>query len=215
VSLTLFDDPSTYVDTAGVTWTVGDLDAANRLLRRRHYLGPITAGGARVVVVGERDGEPVACQVWRYPTARLLPNDRTWLELSRWCLTPAAGPNAGSRCHRYAVPWLRSIGARTLLSYSDPSAGHTGSLYRACNWLWAPHWQRLRPPPSGGGEWRRGERQHVKDRWVFHVTKRDPHRDAVLTQRDMGAVRHWQQHASPEQRRWAAVSPYMRSWVPA
>jgi hypothetical protein len=179
--LTLFDDPSAVTDTAGTTWTVGDLDAANWLLRRRHYLGQITAGGAKMVIVGDVDHQPVACQVWRYPTGRQLPNDGTWLELSRWCLTPAAGPDAGSRCHRYTVPHLRARGARTLLSYSDPAAGHSGSLYRACNWLWAPTWHRLRPPPTGNGSWGTtarpapmGRSEPLRDRLDRQALRRTP-----------------------------------------
>ena len=46
------------------------------------------------------------------------------------------------------MPLLRDVGVSTVVSYSDPSAGHTGSLYRACNWIWAPTWLRLRPPPG-------------------------------------------------------------------
>ena len=49
------------------------------------------------------DDVMVACQVWRWPTARMLPSDGSWLELSRWCLTADAGRNAGSRTgqHRF------------------------------------------------------------------------------------------------------------------
>lgn len=195
------------VDT--LQWRTGSLVEANELLAREHYLGPLTAGGAKLVVVGELDGQPVACQVWRRPTSRRLPKDGTWLELSRWCLTPAAGANAGSRCHRAALPLLRELGALTVVSYSDPSAGHTGALYRACNWLWAPTWQRLRPPPSGQGKWSAGgQPQAVKDRWVFHVSKRDAARAALPTD-DLAAVRFWLRTGTPAERRWALQSPYL------
>lgn len=207
--LSLFDLPTETPDALGVAWGPGSLDEANDLLRRAHYLGPLYSGGCELVFAGRRDGEVVACQIWKRPTARHLPNDGTWLELSRWCLTPQAGPNAGSRCHRAALPELRRIGARTLVSYSDPSAGHTGSLYRACNWLWAPHWSRLRPPPSGGGSWDGVTRQEVKDRWVFHLTRLDPER-ARLVCDDAGAVRHWITNGTDDQRRWAQQSPYMK-----
>lgn len=71
----------------------------------------------------------------------------------------------------------------TLVSYSDPSAGHTGALYRACNWDWAPTWLRLRPPPSGNGSWDGSTMQAVKDRWVFCV-RRDSRRGEVLMVKD-------------------------------
>jgi hypothetical protein len=209
--LALFDLPQETPDAHGVSWGPGSLTEANDLLRRAHYLGPLYSGGAELVVAGRRDGEIVACQVWRRPTAWMLPNDGAWLELSRWCLTPAAGPNAGSRCHRASVPLLRDRGARTLVSYSDPSAGHTGALYRACNWLWAPTWHRLRPPPTGQGDWGTG-RQEVKDRWAFHVARHDPTRE-LLVPDDAGALAHWARNATDEERRWAARSPYMGAWV--
>src|SRR5262249_55250956 len=71
----------------------------------------------------------------------------------------------------------------TIISYSDPSRGHTGSLYRACNWWWAPTWHRLRPPPTGNGSWSQGARQSVKDRWVFAI-KKDSSRCEILPRRD-------------------------------
>lgn len=183
---------SLWADVQG--FDVGSLVEANDLLMRRHYLGP--TGRAALVIVQRAEREIVACQVWATPTSRKLPLDGTWLELSRWCLTPEAGKNAGSRMHAYAV---RTIRARlpkvtTLVSYSDPSAGHTGSLYRACNWRWRPTWMRLRPPPSRGGTWDGVTQQEVKDRWVFYL-RRDPRQEDVLRITDEGALRR----ATPEQ----------------
>lgn len=191
-----YDAPGkTAPDSQGVRWSVGSLIEANMLLSEHHYLGPVESGGARVVVTGylvtDQGERPVAVQVWRRPTSRALPADGSWLELSRWCLTPAAGPNAGSRQHRASLTVLRTHlpEVTTLVSYSDPSQGHTGALYRACNWLWAPSWLRLRPPPTGNGDWGTGG-QHVKDRWVFPV-RRDASRGEVLRVGDPGAIRYW------------------------
>ena len=202
------------LDRDDVMWYVGSTEEVHALLRSTHYLGPLASGAVRLVLVGRRDGRVVAAQVWKLPTARMLPNDGTWLELARWCLTPHAGPNAGSRMHRYSVPLLRARKALTLISYSDPSVGHTGALYRACNWHWAPHWQRLRPPPTGGGTWDGITMQEPKDRWVFHVSKHDPQRGRLMCD-DAGAVRHWLRGATAEQLAWAARSPYMRAFLPA
>lgn len=167
-----------------------DLPSANALLSEQHYLGPLRSG-ARYVFGLTIGGELVAVQLWKAPTARNLPNDGTWLELARWCLTPGAGPNAGSRQHAAFVRWLRTTDAAasvtTLVSYSDPSQGHTGALYRACNWSWSPTWHRLRPPPSGNGSWKPGRSQAVKDRWIFRV-RPDPNRGAILHIRDRSVV---------------------------
>lgn len=186
--------------TDDLVWQPVPVDAANGLLDRNHYLGPLRSG-AVYSFGGTIRGEVVAAQLWRYPTSASLPNDGSWLELSRWCLTARSGKNAGSRMHAAFLRWLRSratpattrVGdlvrvvpvdpsaakVTTLVSYSDPSAGHTGALYRSCNWWWAPTWHRLRPPPSGNGTWDGETVQSVKDRWVYPV-RRDPRRESIL-----------------------------------
>lgn len=161
---------------------VGALTEANHLLAEQHYLGPLD--WARFVLCQWRDGAVVGAMVFRPPTSRRLPSDGTWFELSRWCLTPRSGPNAGSRMMKIAVSELRKRWPRltTLVSYSDRSVGHTGVLYRACNWQWRPTWHRLAPPPTGGGSWDGVTMQEPKDRWIYAV-RPDPNRD-LYTQID-------------------------------
>lgn len=143
--------------------------SVNRLLSERHYLGPIDRG--------EAYADQFGVMIFANPTARRLPQGR-WLELVRWCLL--GEKNGGSRQWAAARRWLLSAfpAATTVVSYSDPSVGHTGALYRACNWQWAPTWHRLRPPPSGNGNWGSGK-QAVKDRWVACL-RPDPDRQRLL-----------------------------------
>lgn len=174
--------------TPRLHFSTAPLAEVNLLLARAHYLGPLRGGG-RLVLGGYVDGDLVAAQVWRGPTSRHLPGH--WLELSRWCLTPAAGPNAGSRMQGWAAAHLRRTypDLTTLISYSDPSVGHTGALYRASNWRWAPTWHRLRPPPTANGDWGGKARQAVKDRWVYDLR---PDEDrACLAVNDNGALRRY------------------------
>jgi hypothetical protein len=149
------------------------------LLTEHHYLGATDRG------VAWRDEH--GALVLAAPTARHLPID--WLELTRWCLT--GGPNAGSRQWAAVTRALRRANpkATTVISYSDPSVGHTGALYRACNWWWAPTWHRLRPPPSGNGKWS-VEHQSVKDRWIFALQD-DPRRVLLLCAQDEALLRRW------------------------
>lgn len=198
------------VDGMGVAWSVGHEMDANPLLAEQHYLGPLSSGGYELIFIGTLDDETVAAQVWRGPTSRHLPMDGTWLELSRWCLTPAAGRNAGSRMHRHAVAVIRRLlpNVTTLVSYSDPSHGHTGALYRACNWQWRPTWLRLRTPPTGNGAWAEGDQQEVKDRWVFPL-RPDPRRDDALEVTDMAAARFWALSAPSTERAWASKHPQL------
>lgn len=189
--VSLFPDLVTgVVDNVGVEWRVAGLKEVNGLLARAHYLGPI--GGGKIIFGGYIDGELVAAQVWRSPTSRHLPQDGTWLELTRWCLTPEVGSYGGSRMHKQAVRHIRIAfpDVRTLVSYSDPGHGHTGALYRSCNWVWAPTWLRLRPPPTANGNWGGKAKQSVKDRWVFSV-KTDDKLERVTYIDDPPALRRY------------------------
>jgi hypothetical protein len=184
-------------EDAGVTWRRASLTEANALLAGPHYLG--CTHRATFVLGGFAGGRVVAAQVWAAPTSRHLPSDGSWLELSRWCLTPDAGEYAGSRLHRWAVAFLRAHAptATTLVSYSDAEAGHTGALYRACNWYWAPTWHRLRTPPTGGGSWDGVKRQGAKDRWIFDLAP-DPNRRTLLAVDDPPAIRGFRPTAKHE-----------------
>lgn len=142
-----------------------------------HYLGRSRRGFAW--------SDEYGVAVLAGPTSRHLPAD--WLELSRWCLR--GQPNDGSRQWSRISHWLRAEhAATTVVSYSDPSVGHTGALYRACNWIWAPTWQRLRPPPTGNGSWDGQTTESVKDRWVFPL-RPDARREAVLLPNDKSLLR--------------------------
>lgn len=139
-------------------------------LNQNHYLGAARRG------IGWSDG--FGCMVLASPTSRHLPH-KTWLELTRWCLN--GQKNGGSKQWRSVRSWLLKERPKvtTVVSYSDPSAGHSGSLYRACNWLWAPTWHRIKPPPTGNGSWTKGKAQAVKDRWIFPL-RPDPQRERIL-----------------------------------
>jgi hypothetical protein len=142
----------------------------NVFLSARHYLGPIYTGIAwsdefGVMVIGN-------------PTSRRLPQ-HSWVEIKRWCLVGIK--NGGSQQFSRVKRWLSNSmpDVTTIVSYSDPSVGHTGSLYKACGFQWKPTWHRLKPPPSGNGSWNGSDVQSVKDRWVFFL-KADLHRDSIL-----------------------------------
>ena len=144
-------------------------------LEAHHYLGRCHRGFAW--------SDEYGVIVFAKPTARRLPQDGTWLEVVRWCLVGIR--NGGSQ--QWAQAWRAVVDERpevtTFVSYSDPSVGHTGSLYKACNWTWAPTWHRLFEPPTGNGSWGDGERQAAKDRWVFPVAE-DDRRKEILRVKD-------------------------------
>lgn len=150
------------------------------MLARLHYLGPVSRGFCW--------SDEFGVLVLAKPTSRRLPQDGSWLELVRWCLLGER--NGGSRQWARVARTLRAElpQVTTIISYSDPSAGHTGALYKACNWFWRPTWHRLRPPPSGNGSWKSGEPQSVKDRWMFAL-RPDARRDELLSVKDESIAR--------------------------
>jgi hypothetical protein len=178
-----------------------DVREVSDLLDQKHYLGRAGRGWAW--------WDDYGVMVFANPSSRRLPQKR-WLELIRWCLT--GGPNAGSQQWAAVSRYIRTAHPHvtTVVSYSDPTAGHTGALYRACNWLWAPTWLRLRPPPSGNGDWGTGQ-QATKDRWVFPL-RRDAERVPLLVAQDESLLRRdpWLRYSEPagvDYRRWIALQP--------
>lgn len=167
-----------------------DIGYAKPILAKHHYLKSTSRGTAWMHELG--------CIVISSPTSRMLP--ATWLELSRWCIV-SREKNAGSKMWR---EFVRDVKSRfpectTIVSYSDPSVGHDGALYRACNWLWAPTWHRLRPPPSQNGKWKTDKTQSVKDRWVF-LLRPDHERVQILDAGDESILRKmpWARYAEPK-----------------
>lgn len=177
-----------------------DAMSSRQLLSVYHYLGPISRG------LVYRDALGVI--VFANPTSRRLPQTR-WVEVVRWCIV-SGEINAGSMQWRSARKWLESRRPEvtTVVSYSDPSVGHTGALYRACNWLWAPSWHRLREPPTGQGAWTNGHRQAAKDRWVYCL-RPDGERSKILAVKDAAVMRRmpWAQYVDGkggDYKRWLA-----------
>lgn len=173
----------------------------SKVLAENHYLGPIKRGFAWQDQYG--------VLVFANPSSRRLPQDR-WLELVRWCIT-SKERNAGSRQWAAVAKDLRECWLKisTIISYSDPRAGHTGSLYRACNWRWAPTWLRLRPPPTGNGNWGKESIQSVKDRWVFLLAP-DSEREGLLAVQDGSIMRRmpWASFKEPngaDYRKWVGL----------
>lgn len=163
------------------------------MLTQHHYLGPTKAAGFAWI-------DEFGCIVFAAPRARGVPH--RWLEVVRWCLVGTK--NGGSRQWSSVVGMIRQQrpDCTTIVSYSDPSQGHDGALYRACNWLWAPTWHRLRPPPSGNGAWTEVKRQAVKDRWIYPL-KPDAERQSVLSVKDDGLRRShgWAEYREPRWRK--------------
>lgn len=181
-------------------------------LEAEHYLGATRRGFAFI--------DDAGAIVFAKPTSRRLPQDGTWLELVRWCL-PYRTKNEGSQqwaCARLALR-ERYPNVTTVVSYSDPSVGHTGALYKASGWQWCPTWHRLRPPPSGNGSWKTGKPMAVKDRWCCPL-QADRRREGLLAVNDSaltkrGVVGYRETFREPRLRKSRGFQPRDAGSIPA
>jgi hypothetical protein len=146
----------------------------NPFLEEHYYLG--TLAHAQLWLATFTEDELTQCQAWRWPTSRNLPADQSVLELSRWCIGPAARRNAGSWFNARAMRIIRQSfpTVTTLVSYSELGK-HEGGLYRASNWeAWPTHHAErfLRDGvgyPSGHGSWNGVDVEAPKMRWRYDL----------------------------------------------
>jgi hypothetical protein len=132
----------------------------------RHYLGSSPAG--YVFALEFLEGrQRVGAMLLGRPNGRGL-DPAAWLELTRVLFIDEAPPNTESRALAMMRRYLRVYcpAVRGLISYSDPTQGHAGTIYAADGW--AP-FGRTSNGPSG---WtsrpgrKAGERQPSKIRWI-------------------------------------------------
>ncbi len=104
---------------------------------RRHYLGKWP--GVVVAILGlYRGGEPRGVIVFSLPPPETFVRygGLTW-ELGRLWVDDAEPTNTESWFIARSVRYVRRFhrGVVALVSYADPRAGHSGTIYRASNWL--------------------------------------------------------------------------------
>lgn len=108
-----------------------------RWLRARHYLhrNPNRPSVRLVFGVFTEEQDRVGCLVWGRPVARLEDQVHT-LELARMFLEDVCPRNSESYVLGRCVRWIRQHmpEIHRLIAYADPSAGHTGTIYRAVGW---------------------------------------------------------------------------------
>lgn len=119
----------------------------NDFLRAYHYLGHVTAWKAAFGLLSEdNDLELDGVVVIGLPLSRVLMG-RGYLEIRRLCVRTGAPKNSCTRLLGYATRWSAKHGYRKVVSYADPSQGHTGTIYLAANFhpagqTKAGHWRR-------------------------------------------------------------------------
>jgi hypothetical protein len=103
-------------------------------IKERHYLRTTPPGYVAVLEFIEGRDRIGAMMLGR-PSARSLDADRV-LELTRMYFVDAAPKNTESHglaiMRKFVRTWLPGI--RLLIAYSDPAAGHAGTVYEADGW---------------------------------------------------------------------------------
>lgn len=103
---------------------------------KAHYLAKRPAI-VLLCMVAERNGNPIGCIVYSAPPkqADVRYGCKTW-ELARLYMLDEIPKNAETwmigRSVRYIKKHHKDIGK--LVSYADPSVGHSGTIYKAANW---------------------------------------------------------------------------------
>lgn len=103
---------------------------------KAHYLGKRPAI-VLLCLAMERGAELLGCVVYSAPPreADKRYGGKTW-ELARLYLLDEVPKNAETWLISKSVKWIKRHHpeVRHLLSYADPSAGHSGTIYKAANW---------------------------------------------------------------------------------
>jgi hypothetical protein len=88
-------------------------------------------------LVAERNGKPIGCIVYSLPPreADKRYGGKTW-ELARLYLLDEIPRNAETWLIGQSVRYIKRHhkDVKHLLSYADPSVGHSGTIYKAANW---------------------------------------------------------------------------------
>jgi hypothetical protein len=106
-------------------------------LIKKHYLQKRPAVVTLAVAMFEFD-EMVGCVVYSMPPRETEKRygKKTW-ELARLYLIDRMPQNAETWLISKSIKWIKTHYPEVcnLVSYADPSAGHSGTIYRASNWL--------------------------------------------------------------------------------
>ena len=149
--------------TLGPVYEVHDRALVNRFLLRYHYMHRGVPGWRCALTLRDRENELLirGVIVIGTPCSRVRMKDG-YLEVTRLCAA-GAPKNAASYLLGHATRWAKQHGYR-LVSYSDPSVGHTGTVYRAAGF----HLEgKTKGGTWGNREGHLSDAQLPKDVWVW------------------------------------------------
>jgi hypothetical protein len=126
-----------HISLSGVTYKLVDINDARDFISNYHYLGSMGRSG--VLVGGYVDGQLICAAVLAHPTRKEMYTSMGFckgdvLELTRFVISPFVFNKNLASHFLSKLPKYVPSGTRALISYSDPSAGHLGTIYKAANW---------------------------------------------------------------------------------
>ena len=130
---------------------------AKQLIILHHYSHAWTFGSCVHALGLFRNGIVVGVAVYGWPVGRNVSqsispeiNDGEVLELTRLWVNDSEGKNTESWFLGQTFKWMKEHDKKikVLISYSDPNAGHVGTIYQATNWLYQgrgtdDHWYKI------------------------------------------------------------------------
>lgn len=146
-----------------------DLKVSKKMIVENHYIHKWTPSTVCLGIFKRSDPEPIGTIVYGGICGRpvlsgiftdskiKLPNGVTFtpsnssvLELKRLWIKDGQGYNVESVSISKSIKWLshHSPSVRVLVSYSDPSVGHRGTVYQSTNWLFQNLYEEKLKTPS-------------------------------------------------------------------
>lgn len=120
-----------------------DKKQAKQLIVEYHYSHTWTSCQYAIGLL--KDGLTLGVAVYGWPVGRLAAqsispevNEKQVLELTRLWIADSEGKNTESWFLGQTFSWLKkhAPSIKVLMSYTDPTFGHVGTVYQATNWLY-------------------------------------------------------------------------------
>lgn len=115
--------------------------AAAKLALSRWYYRDTLPVGKRFVLAAFEDGAFIGCLIFGYSASSALGKRWGWscrecVELLRVALGPHATPTTRIIAIGLKLLKRHNPGLRAVVTFCDPAAGHSGTIYRAGGWLY-------------------------------------------------------------------------------
>lgn len=122
--------------TYNIEYTGNELGDAKSLIEKWHYSGTARSQQQVHVFLLKLDGKSVGAAVFGYPMSRHEDKSDT-LELRRFVLIDDCPRNSESYFLSRCLRWIEKNdkGVVRIITFADPNHGHSGTIYKATNFM--------------------------------------------------------------------------------